>query len=144
MPYISEADLIKAFGADEITALTDRDGDDANDVDVIEQTLDRVDALVNSHLASRYALPLAETPELIREASLHIARYILAGDHVTDRVRDDYKQALKWLVEIREGKLDIGLTVAGGEAQASGGGPRHGGGRATFNRDALDLYAGET
>jgi len=140
--YATESDLRAAFSERELTDVADRDGDGFADAHVIALALARADGIVDSYLRSRFALPLAETPDLVRECALAIARHILAKDHPTDRIKDDYERALGWLKEIREGKMDVGLTPADAAAPATSGGPQIAGGRPVFDRDKLDAWSG--
>lgn len=142
MTYATESDLRAAFSERELTDVADRDGDGFADPDVLALALARADGIVDSYLRSRFALPLAETPDLVRECALAVARHILAKDHPTDRIKGDYERALAWLKEIREGKMDVGLTPADAAAPATSGGPQTSGGRPVFDRDALDAWSG--
>lgn len=139
MPYITPDDLAQAYG-EEIILLADRDHDGAADAGVIEAAIRSVDEQIEGHLRSRFALPLIEVPGMIRQCALRIARYLLADDHATDRIKDDYQQALKDLRDIREGRLDVGLTLSG-ESPAQSGGPIFGGGRSAFDDDELDAFS---
>lgn len=140
--YLTQADIETAFGAGELVDLADRDGDGVADAPVIDQAIGRATGLIDSYLRSRFDVPLTEVPDLVRECALRIVRYQLSEDHATDRVKDDYKEAVAWLGEIRDGKLDVGLTPAGEATTSSAGGPAFDGGRSAFNRDALDQYSG--
>lgn len=144
MPYLTQIEIETAFGAQELIDLADRDGDGVADAAVVEQAISRASGTIDSYLRSRFNLPLPEVPDLVRDCALNIVRYHLFDDHATDRVKDDYKQALIWLAEIRDGKLDVGLTQTGEAVAPNTGGPAIDGGRSTFDRDALDAFTGTT
>lgn len=142
MAYLTQAEIENAFGAAELIDLADRDGDGVADAAFVAQTITRATDLIDTYLRARYGVPLAEVPGLVRDCALKIVRYELSEDHATDRVTEDYRQALKWLGEMRDGKMDIGLTPSGGGTGASSGGAQISGGRSAFDRDALDAYSG--
>ena len=142
MSYVTQTEIEKAFGADELIALADRDGDGVADADVVTAAIKSATGIIDSYLRSRFTLPLAAVPDLVRDCALAIVRYRLSEDHATDRVNDDYKQALKWLTDVREGRMDIGLTDVGAAVPSSSGGAEFGGGRSGISDDALDAYAG--
>lgn len=143
MPYITAQEIETAIGADELVALADRDGDGVADAAFVDQTLARTDEVIDSYLRSRFSVPLASAPGMVRQCAQFIARYYLFENQAPDRVVEDYKQALRWLSEIRRGDLDIGIDSAGEAPASSGTGPQIGGGRDAFPRDALDSFAGE-
>lgn len=142
MSYLTQIEIERAFGAAELIDLTDRSGSGVVDPAVMSQAIDRATGVIDSYLRSRFDLPLSAVPDLVRECALHIVRYQLSEDHATDRVKDDYAQALKWLGEIRDGKMDVGLTQAGDASAPTSGGPQFSTGRPAFDRDALDHYSG--
>lgn len=71
------------------------------------------DAIIDGYLARRYTLPLAKTPGLLATWSRAIARYKLHGDRIgderTDPIVRDYRDALKLLQLIAEGKFSLGV-----------------------------------
>ncbi len=131
-----------AFGAREVLDLADRDLDGVADAGVVDAAIADADDLINSYLRSRFALPLVEVPGLIKKCARFIVRYALSEDHATDRIREDYKQALKWLSEARDGKMDIGITASGDAVESVSGGPDHRAGREAFPREGLDAWTG--
>lgn len=88
--------------------------------DVITDT----DAFVDGYLALRFTLPLVlPAPKILTVWSRAIVRYHLAKD-----LRDDersnpivrgYRDALKLLGEVRDGKLSIGITDPASAASSS-------------------------
>lgn len=142
MAYITQTEISDAFGETELIDLADRDGDGFVDAPVVALAIGRAAGVIDSYLRSRFTLPLATTPQLVRECALAIVRYLLAEDHATDRVVKDYERALKWLGEIRDGKLDVGLDPASAAPAITGGGAQISGGRPVFDRDKLDAWSG--
>lgn len=115
MSYATLQDLNDQFDEREVIALTDRDGDGVPDASVVAKALLRASNDIDSYIAARFSLPLSVVPDKLTDLCCDIARYKLCGSGVTEteEVRNRYKDALKALELIRDGKLDIGLTVAG-------------------------------
>lgn len=120
MPYATRADLEARYGAAEIFQLADRDGDGVIDAGVIEQALTDAGAEVDGYLASRYALPLADVPPIVKVFACDIARYRLWDKAASDEVRRRYEDALRYLRLAADGRVRI---AGGGSAEpvASGG-----------------------
>jgi phage gp36-like protein len=141
MSYAALSDLVAQFGDREVLALTDRDGDGVADALVYGMALQRASNTIDAYLAARYPLPLSVVPDQLVDICCDIARYKLCGAEVaeTDAVSDRYKDALKTLGLIRDGKIDIGLTLAGAAPVESASVRVVGGGR-TFSRNNLSDY----
>ncbi len=142
MSYTSLAEMETAFGSREVLDLSDRDLDGVSDAGVVDAAVADADDLINSYLRSRFDLPLVEVPGLIKKCARFIVRYSLSEDHATDRIKDDYKQALRWLSDARDGKMDLGITASGSAVESVTGGPDHHAGREAFPRDGLDAWTG--
>lgn len=141
MVYATLSDLVAQFGDREVIALTDRNGDGVADAPVYGMALQRASNTIDAYLSARYPLPLTVVPDQLVDICCDIARYKLCGAEVTetDEVRNRYKDAVKTLEQIRDGKIDIGLTVAGA-APAESASVRVSGGGRTFTRDNLKDY----
>lgn len=115
MSYATLPDLIAQFGEREVLALVDLNATGVIDQGLADSALQRASDMMDAYLAARYALPLLAIPQPLVDVCCDIARYKLCGAQVTETeaVRVRYKDALKTLELIRDGKLDIGLTAAG-------------------------------
>ena len=143
MPYATAAQMEEQFGTRELIALTDRDNVGAVDSAVLARALADADAEIDSYLAGRYTLPLAGTfPALVRHAC-NLARYHLSGADVTEveAVRNRYKDAIRWLESVRDGKTRLAADAAGlpatEPARISVVGPER-----TFTSDTLADFTG--
>jgi phage gp36-like protein len=90
---------------------------------VIGKALADTDALIDSYLALRYQVPLAAAPGRVVDLACTIARYRLHENRATDRIRDDYTEALAFLRDVAQGRAAIpGLTERPptGDGSASG------------------------
>jgi phage gp36-like protein len=115
MSYATPQQLIEQLGENEVIPLTDRELSGGVNVAVAEGALQRASDEMDGYLAARYPLPLSNVPRRLSDLCCDIARYKLSGAGVTelDIVRLRYKDAIRDLERIRDGSLDIGLTVAG-------------------------------
>lgn len=111
MSYAAKQDMLDRFGEREIVALTDRENIGLIDEDVLSKALLAADSEINPYLASRYALPLASVPSIVRDFSCDIARYRLCGAEVTEteEVRSRYKDAIKFFEKVAAGQISLGL-----------------------------------
>lgn len=121
MPYASLDDLTDRYGERLLRALTDRADPPAEAIDpaVVDRALADTDALIDAHIAGRYALPLAEVPPVLRDIALSIAIWRLHTFEPDAKIEADYRDALKLLRDIAQGAAR--LPVAGAEAAGTGG-----------------------
>lgn len=139
MTYATQADLITAFGEDELIDLTDPS---AGVVDAAKVThkLEDAEAVINAHLSERYTLPLSETPAILRKISCDIARYYLhQGDGLnpTEEVKDNFNAAIKMLDKICQGKISLGIAQ---NTASERGKVEISGSAKTFTEDLLKGY----
>lgn len=107
MTYATLADLIDRAGAQEIREVADRDRDGAPDTPVIDAALLHADNMVNGYVGTKYALPLAATPPILRTWSVSIARYFLHRNGAPDHVAADYKDAINGLKDVSRGLVAL-------------------------------------
>lgn len=112
MTYATKQDLIDRYGAVELARLTDRVAATTIDDTVVARALGDADALINSHLARRVTTPLDPVPSFVTGLACQIARYQLHEDHAPDRVKEQYKDAVKWLEAAGRGDVALGDTIA--------------------------------
>lgn len=115
MPYATQADMIDAFGEREVIALTDRDNLGTIDASVLGKALANAAGEIDRYLVGRYPLPLANAPQILTTYCCDIARYRLCGTDVaeTEAARTRYKDAIRFLEAVRDGKIKLGVEVAG-------------------------------
>lgn len=106
-----------AWGAPEIAA-----ADEAQER--IENVITETDGLVDGYIGGRYTLPLAVVPVILSAWARAIVRYKLhpyrEGDEKTDPVVRDYRDALKFLQLVADGKFSLGLQDPEQEPSALG------------------------
>ena len=83
----------------------------------IQEALRNADGVIDGYLRMRkprpYTVPLAPVPEIVSVWGRWIARYLLHKDRVdtreeTDPIVRDYRQAIKFLEAVRDGKFSLG------------------------------------
>lgn len=111
--YCTQADLETRFGADEILQLTDRDADGAADDGVLAGAIADAGATIDTYLAKRYDLPLAEVPPALTRIACNLVRYALHKEDPPDRVSDANKEAMTFLRDVAAGRAV--LDIAGDE-----------------------------
>ena len=138
MPYATQQDLERRYGAAELVQLTDRQdpGDGAPDAAVIETALADADALIDSYLAVRYALPLAAPPARLTQAAAVLAWYLLHRDRAPEEVRIAYDRELRWLQHVAEGKAEL-IGPDGDHPPTQGGSVQVCAPGRTFSRETL-------
>ena len=137
MTYATQQQLIERFGETEITQLSDRDRNGAIDSNVVARALADADALIDSYVGKRHALPLAETPPRIAGIAADIAYFKLFRNDPPDYVRTAFEDAMKALKDISNGAAVIELGTGGTEPARDGDVVLTSGADKEFGRDKL-------
>ncbi len=98
--------------------------------------------LIDGYLQQRgYKLPLANIQPILTSWARSIVRYKLHAHRISDERTDpivrDYRDALKFLREVADGKFSLGL---GDTQKPAGGSPQITGPGRTFSMDSLRDY----
>lgn len=124
--YATLEDMRRAFGEAELVQLTDRHAPRTGlvDVAVLDRALISADTIIDSYLASRYAVPLAAPiPRVIVDLACDIARYRLYDQAPPAVVTRRYERALDRLRDYQAGRAKIpGLKGTGATIQIQSGG----------------------
>lgn len=106
----------------------------------IEELVAETAGLIDGYLARRYTLPLAAVPVILATWARAIVRYKLhshrEGDERSDPVVRDYRDALRFLQQVAEGKFSLGLQDPE-QSPANDGDVRFEGGPKVFGRRVL-------
>jgi phage gp36-like protein len=121
MTYAVQADLVERFGEQEIIQLTDRKGIGVIDEDVLARSLQDADAEIDGYIGGRVTLPLTSVPKILVGYACDIARYKLYADDPTENVRNRYKDAIRFLELVGQGKLSLGVTTDNEPVVTAGG-----------------------
>jgi phage gp36-like protein len=111
MTYITQTEFEKRFGEVELADLTETNDFNAAEADAA--------SLIDGYLASRYSLPLASVPAMVKGWAGDILRFKLWDDHAPEEVRRRYDDALAQLKMLAQGLIAL-PPGADGQAQATG------------------------
>lgn len=133
MVYATVADLIAAFGEQEVTALADREDTGTVDDTVALEALERASSEADTYLATRYQLPLSSVPKALVAVVCDMARYRLTGGETTETtpIATRYRAAVAWLKDVAAGRA----VLPGVAATPAGGGVEFNTGRRDFARN---------
>ena len=117
-----------AYTADEIAAA------DAALVK-INQALTDASGDIDAHLESRYQLPLSNVPLKLEQVCCDIGRYNLYDDHSTEHINKRYDDAIKYLVDVAKGAINLGIEDNNARPEAEDNVVDFDGGSNVFDRD---------
>ena len=110
MSYASQSDVqIAAGGVANLVSLTDQDNTGAIDLAVLAKVQAKADSTINSYLRLRYATPLVNPTEEIKDCAAALAVYYLREPKqmLTPPEIDAQKLRIGWLEGVRDGKIRI-------------------------------------
>lgn len=110
MSYASRQQLIDAMGQEAVDQREEMLG-----VGAADRSLTDAAAEIDSYLCTKYTVPVPTSDNMARIA-VQIAQYRLLGDAATDRARQDYDDAIRWLKDVQAGRA----AIPNAPAQASG------------------------
>jgi phage gp36-like protein len=111
MAYSTLADLKKAIPERDLIQVTDdEDRGQVNEARVT-QAIQDADDLIDSYLRGKHTVPLATVPPIVRRHSIGLSTYYLysrrLGYEPTEAMTALYKEALRFLADVRDGKAYI-------------------------------------
>ena len=127
MAYCTSEDIELRIGRQDLTALSDYDADGAPDPTVVAGAIDSAQALIDSYLSVRFAVPVelasGGCPDALRARAVGLSVYFLrlGRDSVTDSVRAQYQDDVAWLRQVVAGTVSLGVEP---RPAASVGSPR--------------------
>ncbi len=110
MPYSSQDDLLEQVSSDELIQLTDDANAGIVDAGAVTRAIADADAEIDGYCGSRYNVPFASTPVMIRKISVDIALYNLYARRMgapADR-QERYKNAVRFLRNVSRGIISLG------------------------------------
>lgn len=116
MSYATQNDLERVYGESMVMRLADHDNSgtlDEQDQAAINDALTSASSTVDGYLATRYPVPLANPPLVIKNLTIDIAWYRLAYSRLkqTTEMRQRYEDAIDFLKDVSRGKASIGLDT---------------------------------
>jgi phage gp36-like protein len=133
MPYCTLADIFERLPEKVVIQLTDDDRLGVVDQVKVDAAIARADKEIDAWCGTRYSVPFASPPAVLREISADLAVYHLYArkvDKIPETRADGQKNALRLLEKISEGKVSLGVdqlppaaptVVSGGASFVSGG-----------------------
>jgi phage gp36-like protein len=122
MSYCTLTDLQEAgITPAQLVQLTDDDADGVADADVIAKVLANTDSVIDGYLGSRYTVPVAPVPNLLRTLATVIAAWALYGRRglANERRQKDFDSAIVQLKDLAAGRMVLPAS-AGGEVASDG------------------------
>jgi phage gp36-like protein len=113
MPYCTQSDILERISIDELIGVTDDAGAGIVDTSVVARAIADADAEIDSYAASRYSVPFATVPAMIRKISVEIAVYNLFARRrgATSNTKERYDAALKFLKSVANGEVTLGADA---------------------------------
>ena len=109
--YSSLEDIEKFVPQRSLAQLTDDEAGAEINQAVVEEAIVAADEVIDAHLRGRYTLPFEEIPPILKRISADIAIFHLYGrreGELPETISKKYKDAVRMLEAIRDGKLTIG------------------------------------
>ena len=109
--YSSREDIQKFVPERSLAQLTDDEAGAAVNEAVVNEAIVAADEVIDAHLRGRYTIPFPETPPILKRISADIAVFHIYGRRESDipkTIETKYKDAVRMLEAIRDGKLTIG------------------------------------
>jgi phage gp36-like protein len=110
MTYATKADRVRLYGEQELLELTDRADPPAGEIDdaVIAGALSDAEAEINSYISTRVTTPVTPVPTILGNKTCAIARYFLWKDRASEKVTNDYNNAIAWAKGVSAGAISLG------------------------------------
>ncbi len=114
MMYATVSEMASRYPRSQLDLLTASRSEDAKPDDaIIEGAITDASALIESYISARYTLPLSVVPVALARQCCVIAWYFLNETRATEQTGQRYRDAIKWLGEVRDGKIPLGVDEAG-------------------------------
>ncbi len=118
MSYATVADMTSRYQRSNLDRLTSGKTEDGMPDDALIVTaLTDATALMDSYMA-RYTLPLTVVPATLPQVCCVIAWYYMTDMQATDQATQRYKDAIRWLESVRDGKIQLGTDAAGSSPES--------------------------
>lgn len=123
MSYATQADMVDRFGEEDLIRLTDRADPPLNVIyaPTLNARLADAQAVIESYVATKYTLPLAATPLLLRQLECDLAWYLLQGGNPSEDAKKRNDDAMRVLRDIAGGKVSLGPDSSSAVPAVAGG-----------------------
>jgi len=109
MPYCTLSNIKAMMDEDEIIRFTDDYDAGIINTSVTDKAIAGADALIDSHIAKRYSVPVSPVPDIVLDLAVDIAIYKIYSrrSQPPDEIRRKYDDAVKYLEKVAAGKIII-------------------------------------
>lgn len=112
MTYATVSDMRKRYQRRNLDLLTRVKAESGQPDDTfIETALADASALIDSYISARHTLPLTVIPATLSQQCCVITWYYLNDQRATDQAIQRYKDAVRWLESVRDGKTPLGVDA---------------------------------
>jgi phage gp36-like protein len=115
--YASVSDLQQRFSDSELVSLTDRMQTGVIDTELLQGRISSASARMDSYLAGRYSLPLAQVPVVLVDVCADLVRYSLYDQSVPEVVKSRFDDAVRFLEQVSKGAVQLQIQGLGPAAQ---------------------------
>ena len=113
IPYLSTSELLQLFGEEEVFAAFSVENKSDLDNSAVVSLIENATALVEAHIGTRYKVPLQQpVPALIQRIAAGIVRYDYHTADTRESVEGAYREALRFLRDLRDGKIVLQVEKA--------------------------------
>lgn len=114
MTYATVAGMAFRYQRRNLDLLTKTRSDNGQpDDSIVDAALTDATAMMDSYIVARYTLPLTVAPDTLPNICCVIAWYYLNDTRATDQATQRYKDAIRWLEGVRDGKIPLGTDDTG-------------------------------
>lgn len=114
MTYATVADMTFRYQRSNLDRLTSSKTDSGMPDDtVIVTALNDAAAIMDSYIVARYTLPLTVAPATLPQICCVIAWYFMMDMQANEQATQRYKDAIRWLEGVRDGKIPLGTDTTG-------------------------------
>ena len=118
--YVESADFIEEYGEQKFIRLFSFKSAPSDPEPTAEDAKEKFDAVavavskqIDGYLRRKHTLPLATVPEDLKAVCLEMVHYKgqlkSPSGVVTDPIRNSYRDCVRWLEQLAEGKVDLGI-----------------------------------
>lgn len=124
MGYCTAEDILNVLSERELINLTNDSPSLSSKVDSdrFEAVSDDTDSLINGYIRSRYNLPLAKVPTVLKQIATDICAYRLylrRPQDIPEHIKTNYYDAISRLKDIQKGNLILEVVTETGENEIS-------------------------
>jgi phage gp36-like protein len=111
MTYCTKQNLLDRGWESDLLARTDKTFSGAINDTILNQAISDAQATIDGYLASRYALPIATSVDLLTRIACDLVHFYLFDDaEPTEIIEKRYDVAIRQLEQIAKGNIELAIT----------------------------------